>query len=93
MNGSILIGGENPIAPRQVPSYQRPSSSPLGQNPSSDQATSIIELILSQKEQELEQINQLKIKNIQNMIESKLKIIENLEKQNHQEAHIAQHLP
>jgi hypothetical protein len=45
----------------------------------SNGASHVLESILSQKEQELQHINQLRIKNMEDIIGSKMKMIENME--------------
>jgi flagellar biosynthesis/type III secretory pathway chaperone len=43
--------------------------------------STILEQMLSQKEQELQQINQLRIKNLDDIIGQKMRIINSLERQ------------
>ncbi|CDW90000.1 UNKNOWN [Stylonychia lemnae] len=73
---------------RQSDQFNQFSSSHAGHRSSSDAIggqtgtyTQEIENILNQKEQELQQVNQLRIQTLENIIEEKMRIIESLEKQ------------
>eukprot|EP00347_Sterkiella_histriomuscorum_P000816 403374405 len=73
--------GHNLLQNPKHRSLSNNTQNPLFNNLQHQQQNQEIDLILNQKEQELQQINQLRIQTLENIIEEKMKYIDQLERQ------------